>query len=104
MCVTNASTYVKYNYNYLPTYVFNRESRVQIVESRAVAFLDGLLAQARHHNMIDCFCTDVPWNCMLGGSGKNSTVLRDDDTITLDAVEKLCSRIKSLLSDTGESL
>ena len=102
--MTDTSTYMKYNYNYLPTYVFYREARIQIVESRAVTFLDELLSHQRHHNMIDCFCTDGPWNCMLGGSGKNSTVLRADDTITLDTVEKICARIKLLLSDTGESL
>ena len=76
--------------------------RVYVHEMDAVDFLDQLTDKPRFRDMIDCIVSDVPWNCMPEGSGSNA--LRPDDVITQDVIEKICVKMKVLLSDTGELL
>ena len=76
--------------------------RVYVNEMDAVDFLNQLTDKPRFRDMVDCIVSDVPWNCMHDGSGSNA--LRPDDSITQDAIEKVCGKIKVLLSETGELL
>ena len=79
-----------------------RKRRVYVHEMDAVEFLDQLTEKPRFRDMIDCIVSDVPWNCMPEGSGSNA--LRPDDVITQDVIEKICLKMKVLLSEAGELL
>jgi hypothetical protein len=65
----------------------------------AVDFLDEMLGSSRFRGMIDAFIADSPWNCTKDESGKK---LREDDVITRDTVQKICNKIKALLSPKGK--